>query len=113
MMARTLEPVWLTPTRRTTFVLGYSLAGLAVSTASGCVLLGVGSVFFGARFFGAMLTALPALGLAEVGLLGMTFMVAAATLLMKEPNFFVDSSSFAFSAASGISFPISILPGAL
>jgi ABC-2 type transport system permease protein len=113
MMAGTLEPVWLTPTRRSTFVLGYSLAGLAVAAAGGSALLCVGSVFFGAHFFGAMVTALPALALAEVGLLGMTFMVSAVVLLMKEPNFFVDSSSFAFSAASGIAFPVAVLPGAV
>jgi ABC-2 type transport system permease protein len=113
MMAGTLEPVWLTPTRRSTIVLGYSLAGLAVSATGGSALLIVGTVFFGAHFFAAMVAALPALALAEVGLLGMTFVVSAAVLLMKEPNFMVDSSSFAFSAASGISFPIAVLPGAV
>jgi ABC-2 type transport system permease protein len=113
MLAGTLEPAWLTPTRRGTFVLGYSLSGLLIAVVGGSVLLGLGTAVFQARFLGAVATALPALVLAEVGLLGVTFGVSACVLLMKEPNFFVDSTNFVFSAVSGIAFPIGVLPGAV
>lgn len=86
---------------------------MLVAVIGGCVLLAVGAAFFGARFVGAAAAALPAMALAEIGLLGVTYLMASGVLLMREPNFFVDSTNFAFTAASGASFPITILPGAL
>jgi len=111
MMSGTLEPAWLTPTRRETFVVGYLLASLVVQVLGGAVLLGIGAVFFSARFFGAALAALPALLLVEVGLVGVSYLVASGVLLMKEANFFVDSTNFLFNAASGTMFPIAVMPG--
>lgn len=110
MMSGTLEPAWLTPTRRETFVVGYLLAWLLVQVLGGAVLLAIGALFFSARFFGAALAALPALLLVEVGLVGVTYLVASAVLLLKEANFFVDSTNFIFSATSGTMFPIAVMP---
>jgi ABC-type polysaccharide/polyol phosphate export permease len=41
---------------------------------------------------------------------GVAFMLAAATLLIREANFFIDTTNFLFSIASGTAFPVTILP---
>jgi ABC-2 type transport system permease protein len=61
----------------------------------------------------ASATAAPALVLSLVSLIGVAYLISAAVLLIKEANFFVDTTSFLFSVASGVLFPIAVLPPAL
>lgn len=110
MDAGTLEPAWLTPTHVRTFVVGRALAHFAVAVVSGAILVAIGAVLFGGEVALSVAGALPALGVAAVGLLGVGYLVGAAVLRMRDPNLMVDATDFLFAVASGIAFPILILP---
>jgi ABC-2 type transport system permease protein len=113
MDSGTLEPSWLTPTRLESFVLGRALAGLVSFGLTAAILLAVGVWLFGARFLPTTVYALPALLLAAVAMLGVAHAITAIVLLLKEANFFVDTTNFLFSGFSGVPFPITALPWAL
>jgi ABC-2 type transport system permease protein len=108
--AGTLEPAWLTPTRRETFVIGQTLAGLILATVATVALLIVGVVVFGASLVPQLAIVIPVLTLTSVGVLGIGYLVAAIVLRMREANFFVDAADFLFVALSGAAFPIVVLP---
>jgi len=110
MDAGTLEPAWLTPTRPETLVLGRAISGTVVSVAASLVLLGIGLAVFGASVAGGVLLALPALILAAFSMLGIGYLIASAVLVIREPNFFVDSTNFLFAMVSGVAFPVLVLP---
>ena len=105
-----LEPTWLTPTRRETFVIGMTLAGIVVAVASTIVLVAVGILLFGAGVAPQLAVALPIIALTSVGVLGIGYMVGAIVLRMREANFFVDAADFIFVTLSGAAFPILVLP---
>lgn len=106
----TLEPSWLTPTRRETLVLGRGLWSLALIVFIQAVLFAIGVGFFGLQVRLEALWALPAVAISLVAMAGVGFLVAAAVLLLKEANFFVDTTQFLFSMLSGVAFPITVLP---
>lgn len=106
----TLEPGWLTPTRRETFILGMTLAGLLLAVIATVILIGVGVLVFGARLGPVAVIALPILGLTAIGVLGIGYLIGAIVLRMRDANFFVDSTDFIFVALSGAAFPIVVLP---
>jgi ABC-2 type transport system permease protein len=110
MDAGTLEPAWLTPTHVATFVLGRALASFVVAVVSGLILVAIGTLLFGGEVGFDVMAALPALGIAAVGLLGVGYLVASAVLRIREPNFMVDATDFLFAVASGVAFPILVLP---
>jgi ABC-2 type transport system permease protein len=105
-----LEPTWLTPTRRETFVIGMTLAGIVVAVASTIVLVAVGILLFGAGIAPRLAVGLPIIALTSVGVLGIGYMVGAIVLRMREANFFVDAADFIFVTLSGAAFPILVLP---
>jgi len=106
----TLEPAWLTPTRPETFVIGRAIGAMVIAAATSLVLIGVGSAVFGATYSAGIVAALPAIVLASLGMLGIGYLIASALLMLREPNFFVDATSFLFAMASGVAFPITVLP---
>lgn len=108
--AGTLEPAWLTPTRRETFVIGQTIAGLIMAAVTTVILLVVGVVLFGASLLPQLAIAIPVLALTSIGVLGIGYLVAALVLRMREANFFVDAADFLFVALSGAAFPIIVLP---
>jgi ABC-type uncharacterized transport system permease subunit len=108
-----LEPTWLTPTRRETFIVGMTLAGIGVAVASTLVLVGVGVLLFGAAIAPQLAVAVPIIALTSVGVLGIGYLVGALVLRMREANFFVDAADFIFVALSGAAFPILVLPDAV
>ena len=109
----TLEPSWLTPTRRETFVLGRAIASLVTFSISQVVLVIVTYWFFHPRFLPTIWQALPAVLLAGVAVLGVGYLVTAGVMLFKEANFFVDTTNFLFGQASGVSYPVTVLPTVL
>jgi ABC-2 type transport system permease protein len=111
MDAGTLEPAWLTPTRPETFVVGRAFSAIAIGGSASVVLVAIGLVVFGASFSAGVWIGLPAIGLGAVSMVGIGYLVASAVLLLKEPNFFVDATNFLFAIASGVAFPITVLPG--
>ena len=113
MEAGTLEPTWLTPTSRETIVLGRALGGLFWFAFSQVAIFAVGIAFFGLRFRPEIVLALPAVALAIVAMVGIAYLLAAAVLLIKEANLFIDCTNFLFGVASGAAFPVILLPGLL
>lgn len=111
MDAGTLEPAWLTPTSPHTIVIGRAISGLIISGTASIILLLIGIGLFGASVSPGILLALPALPLAAFSMIGIGYLVASAVLLIKEPTFFVDSTNFLFAMASGVAFPVLVLPG--
>ena len=111
--AGTLEPAWLTPTRRETYIIGQTLAGLVTAAVTTAVLVVVGIVVFGAEIAPQLAVALPIIALTSVGVLGIGYLVGSIVLRMREANFFVDATDFIFVALSGAAFPIVVLPDAV
>jgi ABC-2 type transport system permease protein len=109
----TLEPTWLTPTRRETIVIGRALGGLFWFAFSQIALFAIGIVFFGLRFRPEIVLAAPAVALAIVAMVGIAYLLAGLVLIMKEANFMIDVSNFLFATASGVAFPVTLLPGVL
>jgi ABC-type multidrug transport system permease subunit len=110
MDSGTLEPMWLTPTRPDTTVLGRAIAGMIVNSVASVILIAAGTLIFGAALRGALLAAVPVLLLASISMVGVGYMVSAAVLMIREPNFMVDATNFIFSTLSGVAFPILVLP---
>ncbi len=108
--AGTLEPAWLTPTRRETFVLGMTLAALLLAVVATVVLVLVGIWLFGAEIAPRLAIAAPILAITTVGVLGIGYLVGAIVLRMRDATFFVDATDFLFVAISGAAFPIVVLP---
>jgi ABC-2 type transport system permease protein len=111
--AGTLEPAWLTPTRRETFVVGLTAAGLVIATVTTIILVLIGIWIFGAGIAPRIAIAVPVLALTAVGVLGIGYLVGAVVLRMRDANFFVDAADFIFVALSGAAFPIVVLPEAV
>lgn len=109
----TLEPSWLTPTRRDTFLIGRALSGLVIFALSQVALFAIGIAFFGLRFSPGIVSALPALTVAIVAMVGVAYFLGAAVLIMREASFFIDTTNFLFAVLSGVAFPITLLPGAV
>jgi ABC-2 type transport system permease protein len=110
MEVGTLEQTWLSPTRPETFVLGRAISGGLTSVAASAILIGLGLAFFGATVGQGLWLALPALLLAMASMVGIGYLVASAVLVLREPNFFVDATNFAFAMISGVAFPVAVLP---
>lgn len=108
--AGTLEPAWLTPTRRETYIVGMTLAGMITAAVTTVVLVGVGILLFGARIVAQLAIAVPIIGLTSIGVLGIGYLVGSVVLRMREANFFVDAADFTFVTLSGAAFPILVLP---
>jgi ABC-2 type transport system permease protein len=107
----TLEPTWLTPTRHDTLVIGRLLGGVAIFVLSQAVMLAIGVLFFDLHFDQRILLALPALAIAVLGMLGTAYLLAGLVLVIREANFFIDTTNFLYSTASGVAFPVTLLPG--
>jgi ABC-2 type transport system permease protein len=110
MDAGTLEPAWLTPTRPETFVIGRAFSAVLIGGGATLILLAIGLVFFGASYSAGIWLGIPAIALGAVSMIGIGYLVSSAVLLLKEPNFFVDATNFLFAMASGVAFPIVVLP---
>jgi ABC-2 type transport system permease protein len=108
--AGTLEPGWLTPTRRETFLVGMTLGSLVLAVIATVILVAVGIWLFGASMAPRLAIAAPVLAITTIGVLGIGYLIGAIVLRMKEASFFVDATDFLFVAISGAAFPIVVLP---
>jgi ABC-2 type transport system permease protein len=82
-------------------------------TLSQVVLFAFGVAVLGLRLRAEMLFALPAVVCAGLAMVGVAYLLAAAVLLIREANFFVDTVQFLFGMLSGTAFPVTLLPGVL
>ena len=113
METGTLEPTWLTPTRRETLVLGRALGGMFWFVFGQTAILAIGFAFFGLRFRLDIVYALPALVIATIALVGIAYLLAGIVLSIRDANLFIDCTNFLFATASGAAFPVLLLPGVL
>ena len=111
--AGTLEPAWLTPTRRETFVIGMTISGLLIAVVTTVILVLVGIWLFGADIAPRLAIAVPILAIASLGVLGIGYLVGSIVLRMRDANFFVDAADFIFVGLSGAAFPVVVLPEAV
>lgn len=105
-----LESNWLTPVPRPLFLVGQTVASLAITTATSAAMLGLAWLLFGFRVTGNLLAALVPVALLLVALYGFGFAFAALVLLLRDANTLVDVANFLVTQLSGSSFPIQILP---
>ena len=109
----TLEPTWLTPTSKETLVIGRALGGMFWFVFGQAVLFAIGIAFFGLNLRWEMVYAVPALVLASIALIGVAHLLAGIVLTIRDANLFIDCTNFLFATASGVAFPILLLPGVL
>lgn len=106
----TLEPFWLTPTRREVIVLGRAIWGLGLLSFIQAILFAIGIAFFGLRFRPETVYAIPALLATVAAMVGMGFLIAALVLVVKDANFLVDTLNFVTGIVAGAAFPVTVLP---
>jgi ABC-2 type transport system permease protein len=105
-----LETNWMAPVPRPIFLIGQTLASLAITTFNSLGMLFLAWLLFGFQVSGNLLSAALALAPMLVALYGFGFAFAAIVLLMKEANTLIDVSNYLISMLSGSQFPVSVLP---
>jgi ABC-2 type transport system permease protein len=110
MNSGVLETNWLAPVPRPLFLVGQTLASLAITTVTNAALLAIAWALFGFRVTGNLLGALGAVLPMLLALYGFGFAFAAIVLLMREANTLVDVSDYLVSMLSGSMFPVQALP---
>ncbi len=110
METGTLETVWLLGARPAAMVVGDALSALLVAALAGLAMLGVGALAFHASYLATALYALPVLLILLVSLTGVAFLVTAAVLALRETSLLIDLASLGLLMASGVMFPITVLP---
>lgn len=113
MDAGLLESNWLTPLPRPLFLVGQTIASLAMTTVTSAGVLVVAWLLFGFRpegnLWATALVAVPVLA----ALYGLGFAFAALALLVKDPTTLIDVSNFLVTQLSGSQFPVRALPRVL
>lgn len=108
-----LESNWLTPVPRPLFLIGQTVASLAITTLTSAAMLALAWLFFGFRVTGNLLAALVPVAPLLIALYGFGFAFAALILLLRDANTLVDVGDFVVTNLCGGSFPIQVLPGFL
>jgi ABC-2 type transport system permease protein len=108
-----LESNWMTPLPRSLFLVGQTLASLAITTCLSIGVLLLAWLLFGFRISGSLLPAIAVLLPMLVALYGFGFAFAGLVLLMREANTLVDVSNYLVSLFSGSQFPVTVLPRSL
>lgn len=110
MDAGVMESNWMAPVPRGLFLLGQTLANLAIITLTNAALLGLATLLFGFNTTGNLLAAALTLLPVLVALYGFGFAFAAVVLLMRDANMLVDVANFLVAMLSGSQFPVQVLP---
>jgi ABC-2 type transport system permease protein len=110
MDAGVLESNWLAPIPRPLFLVGRTLASLAITTINNAGMLFLAWLLFDFRVSGNLLAAAAVLVPMLVALYGFGFAFAALVLVMREANTLVDVSNFLIAQMSGSQFPVQALP---
>lgn len=108
-----LESNWMTPIPRAAFLVGHTLASLAITTVSSALMLGLAWALFGFQITGNVLVALGVAVPMLIALYGFGFAFAAIVLLMRDANTMIDVSNFLVTTLSGSQFPVQVLPWGL
>ncbi len=108
-----IEHSWASPAPREAYVVGAVLTGSMFAGAAGIVLLAFAVAVLGATLapLGVLLS-LPAIAVMIVGNAGFGYLVAAALLAMRRAEGLIDVASMIAVLFSGVTFPLTLLPGA-
>jgi ABC-2 type transport system permease protein len=110
MDAGVLESNWLTPTSHFAFLIGRTLASLAITTINNGLILLLAWLLFGFRVEGDILAALAICVPYLVVLYGFGFAFCALVLLLRDANVLIDTSNYIVVLLSGTQFPVQALP---
>jgi ABC-2 type transport system permease protein len=110
MDAGVLESNWLAPVPHVIFLIGRTLASLAITTINNGLILLLAWLLFGFRFEGDVLAALAICVPYLVVLYGFGFAFCALVLLMRDANVLIDTSNYIVVLLSGSQFPVQALP---
>jgi len=105
-----LESNWLLPVPRPLFLIGQTMASLAITTLTGAGVLLLSWLLFGFRITGNLLPAVLVLVPMLVALYGFGFAFAGLVFLLRDANTLVDVSDYLVSLLSGSQFPVQVLP---
>ncbi|HMN28980.1 MAG TPA: ABC transporter permease [Caldilineaceae bacterium] len=108
-----LESNWLAPVPRFGFLVGQTVANLAVTTVVNVGILFMGWLLFGFQIDGNLIQALAVALPMLLALYGFGFGFAALVLILRDANTLVDVSDFLVSSLSGSQFPVRALPAFL
>ncbi|MER6525849.1 ABC transporter permease [Streptomyces sp. NPDC001508] len=108
-----LEQAWTTPSSRAAAAAPVAVSALAISSigAVSCLLLGV--VAFDVRLAWTAVYALPAVLIGVAGMVGISYLVMAVLLLMRQARALLDGAGFFLGLLSGNLFPVTVLPAPL
>lgn len=110
MNSGVLESNWLTPVPRPIFLVGQTVANLAITTATNAVMLALARALFGFRVTGDLLAALGVALPMLIALYGFGFGFAAVVLLLRDANMLIDVADYLVTMFSGSTFPVRVLP---
>jgi ABC-2 type transport system permease protein len=105
-----LETNWMAPLPRPLFMVGQTLASLAITTINSMAMLALAWLLFDFQISGSLFSAVLVMLPMLVALYGFGFAFAAIVLLLKDANTLVDVSNYVVSILSGSQFPVSVLP---
>ena len=113
MDQRILESNWVAPVSPSVFLVGRTLASIAVTSLTTLGFLAFAVPLFGVSVRGGLL---PAAALAlpvVISLYGFGFLLAGIVLRLRDANTLVDVSNFVLGLVSGRDFPVAVLPRAV
>lgn len=105
-----LESNWIAPLPRSLFLVGRTLASLAITTVNSAMVLTLAWLLFGFAVTGNVLAALGVFVPMLIALYGFGFAFAALVLLIRDANTLVDVSNYTVILLSGAQFPVQVLP---
>ncbi len=108
-----LETNWLTPVPRPLFLVGQTLASLAITTITSTGVLLLAWLFFGFQITDNLVPALLVVVPTLIALYGFGFAFAGLVLFLRDANTLVDVSDFVVRLLSGAQFPVRVLPPVL
>jgi ABC-2 type transport system permease protein len=105
-----LESNWLAPVPQIVFLVGRTLASLAITSINNALILLLAWLAFGFRFEGDVIAAVAVVVPFLVVLYGFGFAFAGLVLLMRDANVLIDTSNYVVVLLSGAQFPVQVLP---
>lgn len=108
-----IEHSWASPASRQSYVVGAVLTGSLFAGTAGLLLTGSAVVFLHASFsLTGVLLGLPVVLVMAAGNCGAGYLVAAAVLVLRQANALTEVLIMLAVMFSGVSFPLTLLPGA-
>lgn len=107
-----IEHSWSSPVSREAYIIGGALTGTLFATVAGLMLLGFAVAFLNASFsVPGVALGLPVALLMVVANCGVGYLIGAALLVLRQAEALTDVATMLAVLFSGVSFPLTLLPG--